>query len=91
MIFVAITMDDGSVRRMQCVSEDLIEASIAKTPWAARVKSWRLADAAEFPANCRWQDNAGRIVGVPIVILPTRDPLAEIDALKVEIATKARV
>ncbi len=81
MQHVAITMQDGSVRRMQLVSGTVMEA-IAKTPWADRVRSWRLADPEEFPANSTWRDEGGKIVGVPIEAKPDRDALAEIDQIK---------
>lgn len=88
MIFVAIFMQDGSVKRMQCIGEASIEECIGKAPWASRVRSWRLAKPEEFPPNCRWQDVGGQIVGVPIVDPPKRDIAAELDALKAELAAR---
>ena len=88
MIFVAITLDDGSVRRMQCVDEALIDECVLKLPWVMRVVGYRVASPEEFPPNCRWHDDgAGRIVGEPIVITPPRDLAAEFDALAARIAT----
>lgn len=89
MVTVAITMDDGSVRRMQCVSDELIEASIKKTPWADQVASWRPANMKEFPVGCTWRDEGGKIVGDPIIVEPVRDFGAEIDVMKTEIGMKA--